>query len=93
MKKEPLVIVPGRLYTSEEVADYLRVEVATLHVWEATQRYPLFAAKHPHGKLLYPGEAILAFVNSPHQKAASYTPRTRRLPKPKSHARKRRSAK
>jgi hypothetical protein len=91
---EPLIVVPGRLYTTEETADYLRVLVKTLEVWRATQRYPTLAWKKSGSKVVYPGESILAFLNGPHQKAAPYVPKNRRrklLPKRASRIRARKA--
>ena len=49
---EPLVVVPGRLYTTQETADYLRVLVKTLEVWRATGRYPALESKKSGGKVV-----------------------------------------
>jgi hypothetical protein len=88
-------IVAGLLYTPEEVADYLRIEVETLMVWRATGRYPALEPKHVGGRIRYEGEAVLAFVNGGRQKAQPYVPKTHRpklLPKRSGKARARRAS-
>lgn len=74
----PLVAQPGVIYTSEETARILRVEPATLEVWRCVDRYPKLRWKKPAGRILYLGEDILEFLNSPHEKAQPYTPKSRR---------------
>lgn len=77
MSSEPLIVIPGRLYTTRETAEYLRVQFQTLEVWRVTGRYPTLEWKRAGGKVLYTGEAILAFLNGPHQKAQPYVPKQR----------------
>jgi hypothetical protein len=92
--KERLIPVRGAFYDTVETASILRVTRETLEVWRTTGRYPVLKAVRPGGKVLYSGDVILDFLNSPHEGAAPYTPKIRRpklLPKPK-RARKRRAA-
>jgi hypothetical protein len=77
---DPIVVQPGIAYTSEEAARILRMEPQTLEVWRTTGRYPGLRWKKPAGRILYMGEDIIEFLNTPHEKAQPYTPKA---PRPK----------
>lgn len=72
-----LEIVPTALYTSSETANFLRMQRQTLEVWRCTDRYPILnrAAVKVGGRVHYRGAGILAFLESPHEKAKPYIPK------------------
>jgi hypothetical protein len=78
MPADPIVVQPGIAYTSEETARILRMEPQTLEVWRTTGRYPGLRWKKPAGRILYMGEDVIEFLNTPHEKAQPYTPKSSR---------------
>ncbi len=89
----PKALVSGTLYTPDEVATYLKVNVKTLEVWRATGRYPNLKFKKVGASVRYRGEDVLAFVDGDHVPAAPYVPkRSRPKPMPKEKSRRARSA-
>lgn len=75
---DPLVMKPGVAYTAPEVARFLRLKPETLEVWRATGRYPALRCRKAGGKILYMGEDVMAFLDTPHQRAAPYVPKSSR---------------
>jgi hypothetical protein len=86
---EPIVPQPGVAYTCEETAGILRMVPQTLEVWRTTGRYPALRWKKPAGRILYMGEDIIEFLNTPHESAQPYTPKSPRPKLVKSTTRKR----
>lgn len=86
MKPAPRVleIVATAVYTSHEVADFLRLKSGTLEVWRSCGRYPALRHRKVGGKVVYLGSDVLAFLDSKPERAKPYTPKLRRAPRPRS---------
>lgn len=75
---ETPAVVAGGLYTTEEVACYLKIKVDTLQVWRTTGRYPGLKWVKVGGAVRYRGQDVLNFVNGEHQDPQPYVPKSRR---------------
>ena len=88
----PKALVSGTLYTPDEVATYLKVNVKTLEVWRATGRYPNLKFKKVGASVRYRGEDVLAFVDGDQCRSPYVPKRSGPKPMPKEKSRRARSA-